>query len=520
MLVVHKCSHFVVKNLSLEMSRSRGFMAEYGDHIEFLYNNVFKTYAPGMRIGRADGPGYRAIGNVLIRPNCKTMGSKENDELGVIRRNPPCEGMDVGTLLDFEIAHNEICWGDKEAMLIDGSSENGEVHHNYVHDLYNRPWVGGIGPNGYGDPRNLDIHHNIIHDVGGALGVGNEGGGHTRDIKIHHNVVFDTQWVGIAIDRDMGIVENIRVYNNTIHHCGYLEGNNNPAGGIALGGGGGSGPKNVHIFHNILTDNRDYHLALIGDASLQRDNIVFERNLINTAVNNTWGTRWIAHHGDRPIRSGPGYVDAESLDFRLQPGSPAIDAGLLGIAARDGDGTPPELGAFAFGRPPVPIPPAGEGFVLRINAGCTEEFTDSQGRTWKKDPWRRGVGTYGADAGEMVERGEVQITNTPVPHICRFERYGFGTYTVKVPPGLYRVVLHFAETWHREAGQRVFDVLLNGRPMLEDFDVFREAGNSAFAAVVRSGKTKAYEEIVIGFRAKKDSALINGIEIIQVTKEE
>lgn len=526
MLLVHRCTHFVVKNLWLEMSRSRGLMAEYGDHIEFLYNRVYKTYAPAMRIGRGEGPGYRAIGNILRRGCCRAMCSGPDDELGDIQaltghRNPPCEQLDVGTLVDFEIAHNEISWGDKECMLLDGSMQRGRVHHNYVHDAHNRPWVAGISPNGYGNPEDLEMSHNVVHDVGTGLGVGTEGGGHTRDVRIHHNIVFDCYWSGIGVGTWNGPVTGVAVHNNTVHHCGYLESNRRPAGGICISGNPAfGGPKEVRVYHNILTGNRDYNIALNGDAALGRDDIRIERNLIGSFANNTWGTTWVAHQGDKPIREDPLYVDAESLDFRLRPESPAIDAGMTHGKDFDPDGTPPDLGAMPFKRPPVPIPPAGEGFVLRVNAGCTEDYEDAKGRTWRKEPWRRGDGAYGPDRGAMVDRGDKEIPGTDSPRIYLFERYGVNTYSFKVPPGVYQVVLHFAETWHTEPGRRVFGVTVNGRTLLEDFDVFAEAGNRAFVPVVRDARVTAYDEIEIGFKGKVGQPIINGIEIIQVTRDE
>jgi hypothetical protein len=80
------------------------------------------------------------------------------------------------------------------------------------------------------------------------------------------------------------------------------------------------------------------------------------------------------------------------------------------------------------------------------------------------------------------------------------------------------VRLHFAETWHTEPGQRAFSVLLNGRTVLEGFDPLAEAG-SPNAAVVREFEVPVFGKgLTIEFRAETDSAMVNGIEVVQVTE--
>jgi hypothetical protein len=43
-------------------------------------------------------------------------------------------------------------------------------------------------------------------------------------------------------------------------------------------------------------------------------------------------------------------------------------------------------------------------------------------------------------------------------------------YHIPLPPGTYRAVLHFAEISYREPGHRRFDVLLEGKKVLEGFE--------------------------------------------------
>ncbi len=45
-----------------------------------------------------------------------------------------------------------------------------------------------------------------------------------------------------------------------------------------------------------------------------------------------------------------------------------------------------------------------------------------------------------------------------------------------LPPGAYEVTLKFAEIWHKQKGARVFDVALNGKTVLRNFDILAEAG--------------------------------------------
>lgn len=58
-------------------------------------------------------------------------------------------------------------------------------------------------------------------------------------------------------------------------------------------------------------------------------------------------------------------------------------------------------------------------------------------------------------------------------------RTGAGiSYTIAVPNGLYDVRLRFAEIQQMQPGQRVFDVLLNGRRELRSFDIAAMAGQN------------------------------------------
>lgn len=58
------------------------------------------------------------------------------------------------------------------------------------------------------------------------------------------------------------------------------------------------------------------------------------------------------------------------------------------------------------------------------------------------------------------------------------ERYGIFNYNIPIGRGRFLVELHFAEIYWTQAGQRVFDVSIQGKRVLDDFDIFQESGGA------------------------------------------
>lgn len=111
----------------------------------------------------------------------------------------------------------------------------------------------------------------------------------------------------------------------------------------------------------------------------------------------------------------------------------------------------------------------------------------------------------------------------PAPEVVyQSERAGIDggdfTYTLGelVAGSQYTVRLHFAEVFWNGAGDRLFDVAINGQTVLDDYDIFVEAGNSANAAVIEefTPTASAGGEIVIEFVTEVDNAKVSGIELV------
>jgi chitodextrinase len=79
------------------------------------------------------------------------------------------------------------------------------------------------------------------------------------------------------------------------------------------------------------------------------------------------------------------------------------------------------------------------------------------------------------------------ISGTVAQDVFQTERYGEFSYTVAgfTPGNAYSVTLYFEESYLTAAGQRLFDVAINGTKVLTGFDIFAEAGaaNKAVAKV-------------------------------------
>jgi beta-galactosidase len=108
------------------------------------------------------------------------------------------------------------------------------------------------------------------------------------------------------------------------------------------------------------------------------------------------------------------------------------------------------------------------------------------------------------------------VTNPAPQSVYQHNRYGNFTYTI---PGLtagasYTVRLDFAEEYWTAAGDRTFNVLINGTQVLTNFDIFATAGGEYKAvAELFTATASSAGAITIQFVTVKDNAQVNGIEI-------
>ncbi|MBA2287790.1 MAG: family 16 glycosylhydrolase [Ktedonobacteraceae bacterium] len=112
------------------------------------------------------------------------------------------------------------------------------------------------------------------------------------------------------------------------------------------------------------------------------------------------------------------------------------------------------------------------------------------------------------------------VSNPAPQAVYQSNRYGNFSYVV---PGLtagasYTVRLHFAETYWTAAGQRTFNVSINGQQVLTNFDIIASAGAANKATVQQFTATAdSSGKITLQFTTVKDNAQVNGIEVIPAT---
>jgi hypothetical protein len=88
----------------------------------------------------------------------------------------------------------------------------------------------------------------------------------------------------------------------------------------------------------------------------------------------------------------------------------------------------------------------------------------------------------------------------------------------------YTATLRFCEHWFGPGrpggggiGSRVFDVYMNGKMLLEGFDIFQEAGGSLnpINKTFRNLQPNAQGKLIFQFVPVRNYALLNGIEITE-----
>lgn len=156
--------------------------------------------------------------------------------------------------------------------------------------------------------------------------------------------------------------------------------------------------------------------------------------------------------------------------------------------------------------------------VIRILAGAAKSYMDQSGNIWSKDLYFR---------GGRAATGTREVQGGDDPVLYQRGRQGLEfSYAIPVEKGLYAVRLKFAEPKYEWSFFRPFNVEINGREQLCNFDICHAARGSrkAHDRVFRYIVPNAEGQIVLRFSSgfepgrKTGPALVNAIEVVPEIK--
>lgn len=147
------------------------------------------------------------------------------------------------------------------------------------------------------------------------------------------------------------------------------------------------------------------------------------------------------------------------------------------------------------------IQEAGISSHIRVRCGGPS-WTDSSNNVWTSD----NATSYSATTAS--------ISNTTTSPLYQTEAWSNGTltYTYSVTPGTYTVALKFAEFYMTQAGQRKFNIVINGTTYASGFDILGNT-NTMNTAIDEKFTVTSSGQITIQLVPVSGPAKISAIEI-------
>jgi hypothetical protein len=154
------------------------------------------------------------------------------------------------------------------------------------------------------------------------------------------------------------------------------------------------------------------------------------------------------------------------------------------------------------------------GDSVRVLAGFNQPmYVDASGHAWTGDKYFSG--------GTTFSHPDARIYRTADHTIYNQGREGDFHYDIPVKPGVYELRLHFAETRYGQLpldgadAERRFNVSLNGKLLLDDFDIAKDSSESDTATVkVWNDISPAPDGFLhFAFFGHSGPPMVNGIEI-------
>jgi beta-glucanase (GH16 family) len=147
---------------------------------------------------------------------------------------------------------------------------------------------------------------------------------------------------------------------------------------------------------------------------------------------------------------------------------------------------------------------------VTINCGGPAQNGFAGDQQWEYDK------EYGRTGGTPVTNSALVIGGTNEPELYTSELRDPTFYSVRLFNGTYRVVLKFAETQYTTAGQRIFDVFAEGEKVIENLDIYNQAGALAALEIPLPQINIADGMLDLYFKDVNAAPVISGITIEKI----
>jgi hypothetical protein len=313
-------SYVQFSGLRVINSAYAGVFADGGDHLTVDHLYTYNTASSGIAFFGAH--------DVLVDSNEVVWAGSGGVQ----------EHITIADTQNFEVRYNHVhgynpAAGGKEGIDAKDGAANGSIHHNHVHDLDQE----GIYIDAYSQHTyNIQVYANQVHDIAASgFSVAAEAGGLLENVWFYNNLSYNNMYHGLELSEccsDLAPthpMSNVQIINNTFYNNGWEWG-----GGIRV-----SGPDltAVVIRNNLLSQNLSFQLLAESWAPLAA--LTVDHNLIDG-----YRSQPGEFYGQDYVEGDPLFVSAAEGNFRLQPGSPAIDSGAaVDAPAQDFAGSPRPL---------------------------------------------------------------------------------------------------------------------------------------------------------------------------------
>lgn len=566
-----------VRGTTLSGNTTGGLWLERGNDHVLVVDNRVTAALPTSTNARSHGVVINAThasvnGNTIYAPSGTGLAiSSEsvvaNNEVHGSRLGITAQGANT-QVLNNTVHGNENGIEASTSVLI----ADNQIYNNHMHGITgggtirnNAIYANDVGIKSRGHVADNQVYGNRIgitwFDVYSSVTVegnqvyANELGIEIANGRAEHNLIYANSQTGVRV-----ISSSVRLQGNTIVQ---------PTGNAVEVSG-----QRLSLTDNILSAPNGYPLVVVGAGA---DGLVSDYNLFDAGDARPMARlgeheiadleTWIYELGlDRHSISGDprfvnptgpdgvlGYDPATGInggqddDFRLLPDSPAIDAGAPSshfLEEPQPNGGRTNLGAYgntALATPgpsqaiqvlePVGLEKVTVGQETRIT-WRTEGLTAEQPvalisvgtlavEHWSADDYRVGHDLW---VPQSIESVAIDQAINPAPEIV-YRTYRLGEqlkYHLPVADGQYTLRLHFQEPLlHASIGSRMFDVILQGETVQEDFDILAQAGApqtavvADFALLANDGQGIELELL----SQTSWQAVLSGIEVLQANPQ-